>query len=235
MLDKIKSGSDRLKDISTINRGLITGDRSKYFSNKKVNEKYVPILTGSDVFRYYANRVTEYVLFEKPKTSGGCWDKEVHFANHKIVIRQIGFKPTATIAEYPVAVTGNIFTIRNDDLKKEKVILAIINSKLIEWYWQIMFSDFKNSFPQVTGFSLESIPIKKLEGANPLNNEIVILVDTILSLNKEKQESNLPEKLEQLQHRINYTDNKINKLVYELYGLTEEEIDIVEKEGKNKQ
>ncbi len=51
---------------------------------------------------------------------------------------------------------------------------------------------------------------------------------TILTFNKEKQQTALPEKLEQLQHRINHTDDKINKLVYELYGLTEEEIKIVE-------
>ena len=55
------------------------------------------------------------------------------------------------------------------------------------------------------------------------------LVYDIISLNKEKQQTTLPEKLEQLQHRIDYTDDKINKLVYELYGLTEEEIKIVEK------
>ena len=50
----------------------------------------------------------------------------------------------------------------------------------------------------------------------------------MLSLNNKKQQTTLPEKLEQLQHRINHTDDKINKLVYELYGLTEEEIKIVE-------
>ncbi len=50
----------------------------------------------------------------------------------------------------------------------------------------------------------------------------------MLTLNKEKQQTTLSEKQEQLQHRIHYTDDKINKLVYELYGLTEEEINIIE-------
>ena len=62
-----------------------------------------------------------------------------------------------------------------------------------------------------------------------LYTELTKNVDLLLSLNKEKQQTTLPEKLEQLQHRIDYTDDKINKLVYELYGLTEEEIEIVEK------
>ncbi len=53
-------------------------------------------------------------------------------------------------------------------------------------------------------------------------------VETMLQLQKEKQQTNLPDKLEQLKARIKYTDDKINKLVYSLYGLSEEEIKIVE-------
>ena len=48
---------------------------------------------------------------------------------------------------------------------------------------------------------------------------------------KEKQQTTTPDKLDQLNARIQYTDDKINKLVYTLYGLSEEEVGIVE--GKN--
>ena len=50
----------------------------------------------------------------------------------------------------------------------------------------------------------------------------------MLQLQKEKQQTNLPDKLDQLNTRIKYTDDKINKLVYGLYGLSEDEIKIVE-------
>ena len=45
---------------------------------------------------------------------------------------------------------------------------------------------------------------------------------------EQKQSTTLPEKLEQLNQRIQFTDDKINKLVYEIYGLSEEEIGVVE-------
>ncbi len=61
-----------------------------------------------------------------------------------------------------------------------------------------------------------------------LHDEIIHLVETMLQLNKEKQQTNSADTLEQLQQRIQYTDDKINKLVYKLYDLTEEEIKIVE-------
>jgi hypothetical protein len=41
----------------------------------------------------------------------------------------------------------------------------------------------------------------------------------MLQLQKEKQQTNLPDKLNQLEARIKYTDDKINQLVFELYGL----------------
>jgi len=227
LLQKIKSNSEKLSEKGIINRGLITGDRKKYFSNKKESEKYVPILAGADVFRYYTNPVSEYVLFERPKTSGGCWDKEVHLAQHKIVIRQIGVSPTASLIEKPIAVTGNIFTVRAESSDEEKYILAILNSTLIEYFWKVNFSDFKNSFPQVTIFSLNLIPIKILT-SKKLHDEIVHLVETMLQLQKEKQQISIPHKLDQLNTRIEYTDEKINKLVFELYGLSEEERRIVE-------
>jgi len=44
-----------------------------------------------------------------------------------------------------------------------------------------------------------------------------------------EQQTHLPDKLEQLKARIRYTDDKINKLVYSLYGLSEEEIKIIER------
>ena len=68
---------------------------------------------------------SEYVLFKKPKTAGGCWDSEVHLAEQKVLIRQIGLQPTATLITSPIAVTGNIFTIMTGDLNLEKYILGI--------------------------------------------------------------------------------------------------------------
>jgi len=59
-------------------------------------------------------------------------------------------------------------------------------------------------------------------------NEITSLVDQILKLNQERSSAKLPSQREQLQRTIEHTERKIDELVYELYGLTEEEIEIIE-------
>ncbi len=284
LLTKI-SNNKKLIDLAKINRGLITGDRDKYFSKEKSSEKHVEILTGSDISRYYSNEPSEYVLFERPKTSGGCWDKEVHLAKHKICVRQIGFEPTAAFINRPFAVTGNIFTVIADDDSFEKFLLTILNSKVIKYYWQIMFNDFKSSFPQVTIFSLGEVPIPSIQKEQQL--PFIAKADIMLAKNKELQElkqqllqllqSNFPEMqvskklaqwpslsfaellkelgkqkikptLPQQQEWMNYfeeqkakalalqtiidtTDKEIDAMVYALYGLTHEEIQIVEGNG----
>ncbi|MFN7259856.1 MAG: Eco57I restriction-modification methylase domain-containing protein [Cyclobacteriaceae bacterium] len=229
IIEKTRTRSEKLGNVSKINRGLITGDRGKYFSNTKKSDKYKPILAGGDVNRYWINPISEYILFERPKTAGGCWDEDVHFAKHKIVIRQIGASPTASLIEKPIAVTGNIFTILSKSLDFEKYLLGIINSKLIEYYWKIMYGDFKASFPQVTIFSLSSIPIKE-KPKEEIYKRIVENVDLLLLLNEEKQGVKLQTKIDQLQHRIEHSEDRINQLVYELYELSEADIKIIEEQ-----
>jgi hypothetical protein len=52
----------------------------------------------------------------------------------------------------------------------------------------------------------------------------------MLELQKQFQQLLLSQEIEHLQRQITRTDHEIDKLVYELYGLTDEEIKIVEGE-----
>jgi ribosomal protein L20A (L18A) len=170
------------------------------------------------------------VLFQKPKTAGGCWDREVHLAEHKIIIRQIGVEPTATLLLEKIAVTGNIFTIRakNNNVEFEKFILAIINSKLIKYFWQIMFADFKNSFPQVTIESLSQIPIKQQELESDVVKALCAFANKMMEIKELLLVAKTDNEKEYLEKKCKGLDRQIDALVYELYGLTEEEIKIVE-------
>ena len=52
--------------------------------------------------------------------------------------------------------------------------------------------------------------------------------DRMLDLHKKKQHANADSEKELFEHQIKATDNEIDELVYELYGLSEEEIKVVE-------
>lgn len=101
-----------LGDIVKINRGLITGARDIFFSEKKLSDEYVPIIAGRNIHRYFTDPPNEYILLIRPPNAGGSWDPRMHLAEHKIVIRQIGYQPYSSLLTKPFAITGNIFSIR---------------------------------------------------------------------------------------------------------------------------
>ena len=59
-----------------------------------------------------------------------------------------------------------------------------------------------------------------------------LLVETIPELHRQLPQGKTPTQREPLERQIAATDRAIDALVYELYGLTEEEIAIVEGTGR---
>ncbi len=58
---------------------------------------------------------------------------------------------------------------------------------------------------------------------------MVALVERMLEMNKKKHSGKLaPSEIERLERDIVSTDQEIDKLVYELYGITDEERRIIE-------
>ena len=106
-----------------------------------------------------------------------------------------------------------------------KYVLSILNSKLV-YYWLYYMGKKKGEVLELYLEPLQFIPIKKinLEDQNPF----ITLVDKILAITKDEDYLQNPEK----QAKVKALEQEIDQLVYKLYGLTEEEIKIVEGEAK---
>ena len=63
---------------------------------------------------------------------------------------------------------------------------------------------------------------------DPKQEHMVSLLEDMLALHKELAAAHTPQEQKALQRQIDTTDRQIDQLVYALYGLTEEEIGIVE-------
>lgn len=61
LIEKIKKAGQPLEKVAKINRGLITGDRKQFFSDKKLTKKHIPILAGADVKRYSTVEPSQFV------------------------------------------------------------------------------------------------------------------------------------------------------------------------------
>ncbi|SCL76681.1 hypothetical protein L21_2620 [Methanoculleus chikugoensis] len=61
----------------------------------------------------------------------------------------------------------------------------------------------------------------------PADDRMVALVEQMLDLNRRLAAAKAPHEKEVLAGMIDATDRQIDRLVYELYGLTEDEVAIV--------
>ncbi len=79
---------------------------------------------------------------------------------------------------------------------------------------------------------MEKVPIRPINFSDPADkarhDRMVKLVDRMLELNKQKQSGKLaPSQVERVDREIAATDAEIDELVYELYGITQEERKII--------
>ncbi len=114
-------------------------------------------------------------------------------------------------------------------------LLAILNSKL---FW---FAIGKISIPFGTRAGefryrliyqyMANMPIRSVNGENDddlrRRDRLVALAHRMLSLNHELAEAKSPPARTPIERRIDATDGEIDRLVFELYGLTDEEMQIV--------
>jgi len=78
-------------------------------------------------------------------------------------------------------------------------------------------------------------PVRVIDFAKPADeachDKIVQLVEQMLLLHRQHAAARTPQEQTALERQIGAVDQQIDRLVYELYGLTEEEIRIVESNG----
>ncbi|RQV94799.1 restriction endonuclease subunit R, partial [bacterium] len=118
---------------------------------------------------------------------------------------------------------------------EDSYLMGILNSKLITFIYQKSSAVFRGGYLRFIYQYLVQLPIRVIDFSDPADkarhDRMVALVETMLALHKRLPEVSTPQEKDVIQRQIAATDAQIDKLVYELYGLTKEEIEVVE--GKN--
>lgn len=116
-------------------------------------------------------------------------------------------------------------------------ILGLINSRLMSWYF-LHRSNIaqRDDFPKIVLKETRSLPICPIDFSVPVDkarhDKMVELVDRILSLHRQLGSAKTPDDKIRIQRQIDATDQQIDLLVYELCGLIDNEIEIVEERTK---
>ncbi len=111
-------------------------------------------------------------------------------------------------------------------------LLGLINSRLLQWFFPAVSAPFRGGWYSANRQFLSRVPFRMIDfsiaGDSAKHDRIVSLVEQMLSLQTQLSAAKTAHEKDALQRQIDATDRQIDRLVYELYGLTEEEIAIVE-------
>ena len=125
----------------------------------------------------------------------------------------------------------NVFVPVNTTQEHLSYICGLLNSRLL-WEWYQHGGKRRGVGLEINGNVLERTPIRRISfsqnKARDRHDRIVQLVARVLSLRARLDAANTADQKTLLQGRIEATDGQIDRRVYELYGLMEEEIAIVE-------
>jgi type I restriction-modification system DNA methylase subunit len=142
------------------------------------------------------------------------------FEKPKIIYPNILKRPEFTFDKKAWYTNQKCFIISLED----KHLLGILNSRLMHYWFSTNLPKLRGGFFEPSYVIFKHFPVSKNS-----KDQIIDLVSSLLDLNAQLQSTKLETQRQQLQRAIAHAEKKIDELVYELYGLTEEEIDIVEK------
>jgi len=114
-----------------------------------------------------------------------------------------------------------------------KYLMGILNSKLMSFWFIHSFGKLQRKvFPQFKVNELRVFPIHPINLSTAADkaryDRMVVLVDSMLALHKQLAAAKSAARETIMQRQIDATDAAIDRLVYDLYGLTPNEIALVE-------
>jgi len=150
------------------------------------------------------------------------------FEKPKIVYAEIAARGQFAFDEDKYFADTTVYILGSDS----KYLLGIFNSRLWTFLFSQVSSTIRGGFFRWKSQYMSPLPIRTINFDDSddvaRHNRMVSLVDQMLELNKKLAESKTPQTTEMLRRQIESTDRQIDQLVYQLYGLTEEEIRVIE-------
>ncbi|MBM3841330.1 MAG: hypothetical protein FJ398_25945, partial [Verrucomicrobia bacterium] len=233
LVAKLRHGSRALRELCDVTVGMKPYQVGKgvpkqtrdivekrvFDATHRKDKSYRPLLRGRDIEKYVTkwpgDRWIKYGdHLAEPRPSAG-FD-----APQKLVIRQTGDSLIATLDSEQFICMNNLHTIVPKDADCDLLfILGLLNSKLLNHYFQWMNPEKGEALAEVKKEHVEKLLVKKAtrEQAAGISKR----VEKVLAAKRQNPAAD-----------TSGLEREIDQQVYALYGLTPEEIKIVEEAGK---
>ncbi|MEZ4725229.1 MAG: TaqI-like C-terminal specificity domain-containing protein [Candidatus Kapaibacterium sp.] len=161
--NKLFNKSVRLDSLLRFTRGIKTSDDKRFLFYEKKSEEYKKIIRGRNVKAYRIDFTGEYIWYRPDlmKEKVGCLPhtSELFEVPEKLITQRVNSSGELLVTyddkQYYFLDTTNVSLIENPLKVDLKYILVLLNSKLINWW----FND-KFKMPTISGYELHQIPIR---------------------------------------------------------------------------
>jgi len=207
-------------------------DEQSYHSTKKIDSSYFPEIKGKHLGRYSYTWDGIYISY-------GNWLAEPRtpefFFNPKLAIRKIvAQKLVCTFIKESIILDQSVYVAIREkkDPPSLLFLLGILTSAIGGWYIQTKYGIYDTLYPWFTKEQLSQFPIPNLDFSKPADklrhDEIVAKVEAMLEAKKQLAQAQTDKDKTYYKNKCAALDRRIDQLVYGLYGLSEDEIKVVE-------
>ena len=208
--------------------------RTGLISEKEMREEFPKTL------KYLLENKTYLENRERGRMRGANWYAYIYPKN--IEVMQAGKILVPDIADHAsfaldeageyAFTSGYAITLKGNVEESPKYILGLLNSKVLNFFLKNISTTMRGGFFRYFTQFIQRLPIRQINFSDPSDkarhDRMVKLVEQMLSLHKRLSAAKTPDEKTRLQRQIDATYHQIDQLVYELYCLTDKEIQIVE-------
>lgn len=217
VINKINNENSVLfvKEVCDLFKGMVVQDRKKFVFDKPDEKSKNKFLLGNCISKWIIHKY-EYTDYDSLTIVGGTKLKSRYDVSPRILIRRTGDYLCCAYLEEPALTESTLYSCwSNSSDFDNRYILALFHSKLYDYYIKKLMVTNKQAFPQILMTDVENLPIKKVGLVE--QKAFIFKITQILSLKKSNPSAD-----------TSALEKEIDQMVYKLYGLTEEEIRIVE-------
>ncbi|MCY7347548.1 MAG: N-6 DNA methylase [Pyrinomonadaceae bacterium] len=256
---EMKANTKTLSDFASISNGLNPGNvRHILLSDSAETSEHKRMLLGRDINKYqlrwsgtwvnYNPKLKNQIKVSDIKSKSGMTPQtKVDFAlrkpeiyvPNKIMVRKTADHLIATFDDFGYYFDSLSYSIQMKPHIKESslYLLAILNSRYLNFIHNGISQNKEKVFAKVLAVNLGKLPIRTINFADQTekaaHDKMVALVEQMLDAKKHLQTARTDKDKTFYQDKCGALDRQIDNLVYDLYDLTADEIDIVK--GNEKQ
>ena len=208
-------------------------DRAACLNTTALTLKHHMVLDGRHIARYVTGDSPNFFKFDLSKIHS-CKREDIFLLPEKLFMRRVGDRIIATSdVEQRYALNTLVVVSPKPTCDWSiRFVLGLLNSRLTNFYYVNFLKSTKKVFSEIQARQVEQIPLPccllTISSGLAKHDKMVDLVTQMLEAKKLEAVAGNDVKRDFWTRKAQGLDRQIDTLVYELYGLTPEEIDLVE-------